>query len=305
MSRRFRLLAWTAAACTYLLIVLGAVVRITGSGLGCGEHWPRCHGRWFPPLNDVGTLIEWNHRLVAGLVTVLVVALASYAWWLRSRAGSGERYVPGRASYLALGLLVTQVLLGAVVVKLALPPWTVVLHLGTAMLLLATLLTLAQQSQMTPGDSPGDPGAGPLWFTPGLRPLGLTPGFRPGSVVLGLSFITILFGALTANLGAASACLGFPLCNGQLVPAGNYLQHLHWLHRLLGFALLAAVAAWAWRTRRAKVVAALLLVLLQIGVAAAMVVLALPRGLQVAHAAVGTAVWAALVLAARSEAPVG
>ena len=233
MSRRLRLLAWAAAACTYLLIVLGAVVRITGSGLGCGEHWPRCHGRWFPPLDDVGTLIEWNHRLFAGLVTVLVVALASYAWWLRRRAGSGERYVPGRASYLALGLLVAQVLLGAVVVKLALPPWTVVLHLGTAMLLLATLLVIATSASPTPG-----------W-----RPLGFSPGFRPGSVVLGVGFVTVLFGALTANLGAASACLGFPLCNGQLVPAGNYLQQLHWVHRLLGFALLASLAVWAWRAR--------------------------------------------------------
>src|SRR5437879_4845752 len=181
MSRRLRLLAWAAAACTYLLIVLGAVVRITGSGLGCGEHWPRCHGRWFPPLDDVGTLIEWNHRLFAGLVTVLVVALASYAWRLRRGAGSGGRSVPGRASYLALGLLVTQVLLGAVVVKLALPPWTVVLHLGTAMLLLATLLVIARS---------GATGAPVLRFT---------PSFRPGSVVVGLAFITVLFGALTAN----------------------------------------------------------------------------------------------------------
>src|SRR5712691_3573555 len=91
MSRRFRLLAWTAAACTYFLIVLGAVVRITGSGLGCGEHWPRCHGRWFPPLNDVGTLIEWNHRLFAGLVTILVVAVAGTAWWTSRDTGNGKR----------------------------------------------------------------------------------------------------------------------------------------------------------------------------------------------------------------------
>jgi len=293
MSRRFRLLAWAAAACTYFLIVLGAVVRITGSGLGCGEHWPRCHGRWFPPLDDVGTLIEWNHRLFAALVTALVVALASYALWLRRRAGSGERYAPGRESYLALGLLITQVLLGAVVVKLALPPWTVVLHLGTAMLLLATLLVIARGEQrLTPGDSPGYPNAGPLRFT---------PGWRPGFVIPALAFVTVLFGALTANLGAASACLGFPLCNGQLVPAGNSLQALHWVHRLLGFALLGSLAVWAWCVRRPAIVAALLLVLLQIGIAAAMVLLALPRGLQVAHAAAGTGVWAALVLAARAE----
>ena len=297
MTRRLTRLARAAAACTYLLIVLGAVVRVTGSGLGCGEHWPRCHGRWFPPLDDIGTLIEWNHRLFAGLVTVLVVAVAGTAWWESRDGGWGMRdgvdrltaRPPDRLAFVALGLLVLQITLGAVVVKLALPPWTVILHLGTAMLLLATLLVIARGKQrLTPGDSPGNPEAGLLGFSPGLR---------PGFVLLGLAFATVLFGALTANLGAASACLGFPLCNGQLVPTGNYLQYLHWLHRLLGFALLGTLAWWAWRTRRPGPLAALGLVLLQIGIAAAMVLLALPRGLQVAHAAVGTAVWAALVLA--------
>ena len=296
MTRRFTRLAWAAAACTYLLIVLGAVVRVTGSGLGCGEHWPRCHGRWFPPFDDIGTLIEWNHRLFAGLVTILVVAVAGAAWWMSRRTDNRQPTTdapPAPLAYVALGLLITQVLLGAVVVKLALPPWTVILHLGTAMLLLATLLVLARsQQRLTPGDSPGNPEAGLLGFS---------PGFRPGLVVLGLAFVTVLLGALTANLGAASACLGFPLCNGQLVPAGNYLQYVHWGHRLLGVALLGTLVWWAWRTRRPGALAALGLVLLQIGVAAAMVRLALPRGLQVAHAAVGTAVWAALVLAVIAE----
>ena len=296
MTRRFTRLAWAAAACTYLLIVLGAVVRVTGSGLGCGEHWPRCHGRWFPPFDDIGTLIEWNHRLFAGLVTILVVAVAGAAWWMSRRTDNRQPTTdapPAPLAYAALGLLIIQVLLGAVVVKLALPPWTVILHLGTAMLLLATLLVLARsQQRLTPGDSPGNPEAG----LPGF-----SPGFRPGLVVLGLAFVTVLLGALTANLGAASACLGFPLCNGQLVPAGNYLQYVHWGHRLLGFALLGTLVWWAWRTRRPGALAALGLVLLQIGVAAAMVLLALPRGLQVAHAAVGTAVWAALVLAVIAE----
>ena len=307
MTRRFTRLAWAAAACTYLLIVLGAVVRVTGSGLGCGEHWPRCHGRWFPPLDEIGTLIEWNHRLFAGLVTVLVAAVAALAWWESRDAGWGmrdgaDRPTPSlrsgqarptvRRSLAALALLVIQITLGAVVVKLALPPWTVILHLGTAMLLLATLLLIATQASRTPGASPG--------FTE-VGPPGLTPGLRPGLVLLGLAFVTVLFGALTANLGAASACLGFPLCNGQLMPTGNSLQYVHWTHRLLGFALLGTLGWWAWRSRRPGALAVLGLVLLQIGIAAAMVLLALPRGLQVAHAAVGTALWAALVLATRTD----
>src|SRR2546422_703149 len=137
MTRRFARLAWAAAACTYLLIILGAIVRITGSGMGCGDHWPLCNGKLLPPL-DLPTLIEYGHRLAAALVSVLVSALAAHAWWIRRGAGSGERYVSSRTAYVALGLLSVQVLLGAVPVKLALPPWTVILPLGTAMLLLAT-----------------------------------------------------------------------------------------------------------------------------------------------------------------------
>src|SRR5437870_13884854 len=92
MTRRFARLAWAAAACTYLLIVLGAIVRITGSGMGCGDHWPLCNGRLLPPL-DLPTLIEYAHRLAAALVTILVAATAGYAWVLRQigRASCRER----------------------------------------------------------------------------------------------------------------------------------------------------------------------------------------------------------------------
>ena len=274
MTRRFTRLAWTAATFTYLLIILGAIVRISGSGMGCGEHWPLCNGRLLPPL-DVPTMIEYGHRLAAAAVSVLVVALAGYAWWLKRGVGSGEWYRPGTAAYVALGLLVVQVLLGAVTVKLRLPPWTVILHLGTAMLLLATLMIAAR---------------GP----------GLTPGSRPGLVdvlALALSFVTVLFGALTANLGAASACLGFPLCNGQLLPAGNYLQHIHWTHRLLAYTLAGYVLWWALRTRRRGAWYVVALVAVQVGIAGAMVLFALPQALRALHVAVGAGVWAALVLA--------
>src|SRR5438034_536016 len=292
MTRSFTRLAWSAAACTYLLVILGAIVRITGSGLGCGEHWPLCNGKLLPPL-DLPTMIEYGHRLAAAAVSGLVTALAAYAWWLRQGAGSPkgvpdgprERYTPDRTAYVALGLLVVQVLLGAVTVKLSLPPWTVILHLGTAMLLLATLIVAAKP---TPGASPGKP-----------EPP-ITPGSRPGLVeivALVLGFATVLFGALTANLGAASACLGFPLCNGQVVPAGNYLQHVHWVHRLLAYTLFGYVWWWAlhMRTRGAWWVVGL--VTLQVAVAAALVLLGLPAPLQATHVAVGAAVWAALVLA--------
>src|SRR6266550_3939106 len=254
---RFRTLAWAAAVCTYLLIVLGAIVRITGSGLGCGDHWPLCNGHLFSPTGDIGTVIEWSHRLVAALVSVLVLALAVVDW---------------RRSMVAVGLLIVQVLLGAITVKLELPPWSVVLHLGTAMLLLATLLMAA---------------------------VGSSPGFRPGSaILLSLAFVTVLFGALTANLGAAAACGGFPLCNGQIWITAGPLAWIQWIHRLLAYSLAIAVAVWTIRAPQRGPKVVLGLVALQICVGAATVLLGLPRALQAAHVAVGAAVWAGAVLAA-------
>jgi heme A synthase len=293
MTRRFTRLAWTAAIFTYLLIILGAIVRITGSGLGCGEHWPLCNGKLLPPL-DLPTMIEYGHRLAAAAVSVLVAALAVYGWWLRRGAGSREPYPPDKTAYVALGLLVVQILLGAVTVKLSLPPWTVILHLGTAMLLLGTLIVVARGANLIPGASL-TPGA-----SPGKTEPPTTPGSRPGLVgivALVLGFVTVLFGALTANLGAASACLGFPLCNDQLIPAGNYLQHIHWTHRLLAYTLFGYVWWWALRTRTRGAWGVVVLVTLQVAVAAAMVLFALLQPLQAAHVAVGAAVWAGLVLA--------
>src|SRR5437016_7493839 len=123
MTGSFTRLAWSAAACTYLLIMLGSIVRITGSGMGCGDHWPLCNGKLLPPL-DLPTLIEYGHRLAAALVSVLVSALAAYAGWLRRGAGSGERYVPSRTAYVAFGLVIVQVLIGVVAVEVVLPPWS-------------------------------------------------------------------------------------------------------------------------------------------------------------------------------------
>jgi len=146
------------------------------------------------------------------------------------------------------------------------------------MLLLATLLIVAT--------SPPDP-------LSALR--------RGGTAVLvPLAFVTVLLGALTANLGAASACGGFPLCNGQVWTTAGPLAVIHWTHRLLAYSLTIVVAIWAARSRRTGPAVLLLMVVLQIVVGASMVLHGLPRVLQATHVAVGAAVWASVVLAARA-----
>src|SRR5881394_1682795 len=266
MTKRFVTLAWSAAACAYLLVVLGAVVRVTGSGMGCGDHWPLCNGHLFPPLNDIPAVIEWSHRLVAAVVSVLVVGLALLAW-----KGAGSRE-PGavRACYAAVALLVIQVLLGAITVKTGLTPALVILHLATAMLLLGTLIVAARG--------------------------GLLPASGSRLTVL-LAFITVLFGALTANLGAMASCGGFPLCNGQLIPTAGPLAWVQWIHRLLAYSLAGYLIWWMARDQR-RAGWVLGIVLLQITIAATMVLSGFPGGLQVAHVGVGAAVWAAIVIAA-------
>lgn len=282
MTHPFRRLAWTAATLTYVLIVLGAVVRITGSGMGCGDDWPLCNERLIPPLDDLGTLIEWGHRLAAGLVSLCVAAVAGYAWWLRRPHQPPPTSTildrPGMSAYTALGLLLLQVLLGGITVRTGLTPLIVILHLVTALALLATLLMTATGARL---------------------PLGA----GPETIALALGFVTVVLGGLTANLGAASACLGFPLCNGQLVPDGTYLQQLHWVHRLLAYGLTGYVTWWAFSTRAPGPRTILGLVLLQVAVAAAMVLLGLPAVLQASHVAVGTAMWAGLVIVAMRSGP--
>ena len=275
MTRRYAVLAWAAAATTYLLIVFGAIVRITGSGMGCGDDWPLCNGHLLPPFDDLATVIEWGHRQIAVVVSVLVFGLAGYSAWGRGKGeGGGVAPLRRRAAYLAAALLVAQIALGAITVILALPHWTVILHLGTAMLILAALLVAAT----------------------GRQPLA-APG--PARAAMALALATVVLGGLTAKLGAGTACLGFPLCNGQLWPDGNYLQHAHWTHRLLAYGFAGYVAWWAVRhpSRGARIV--LLVLLAQIAVAAAMVLLDLPTAWRATHVAVGTALWAATVLAAQ------
>lgn len=285
--RAWRRLALAGAAGSYLLIVLGGIVRITGSGMGCGDDWPLCHGRILPPM-DLETLIEYGHRLLAAGLGLLVLGLAVRGA-LRGRADP-KWLARRRIGYLAAGLLLVQVGLGAVTVRLELPPASVILHLATAMALLATLLVAAAQG-LAPARAAGRSG---------------DRAARLGAAGAVLALAVVVAGALVANLGAGLACQGFPLCNGEWVPsASNWRIHIHWTHRVLAYMLAGwavavpflarrwrpedgAARGWAWGVGG--------LALLQVGIAAAMVLRFLPDALRAAHVAVGTAVFATFVL---------
>ncbi|HKK08079.1 MAG TPA: heme o synthase, partial [Gemmatimonadota bacterium] len=284
--RRWGRVAALTMVATYLLVVLGGVVRITGSGLGCGPDWPLCQGHLIPPM-DVPTLIEYGHRLTAAAVVVLVGAMVAYAAW--TARGSRAMRRPLYLSLAAFALVVVQALLGAVTVWLELPPSTIVLHLGTAMALLG-LIVVATTRALTGPRSPRPD-----------RTARITAGLAA------LAFVVILLGGLVANLGASTACRGFPLCNGSVLPAGGWRTHLHWTHRLLAYSL-AFLALWypfhVRRTRpgdrAARTAAAVvaLVVLAQIGIGAWMILGGLPLAARALHVAGGAAVFASLVWAA-------
>jgi cytochrome c oxidase assembly protein subunit 15 len=307
---RFRRLATTAAFFAYGLIVVGGIVRITGSGLGCGDDWPRCHGEWIPPFT-LATVIEYTHRLLALGLSVLVVAIFAYALKHRRTQGFAGPGHLVRIASLAVVLLVIQVLLGAITVILKLPASTTVLHLGTAMALLATFTVASMRAggfgaARVMADAPIDARAAAKLKRAALA-----------AAILGL--IVVLMGALTANTAApvtggpsaaALACQGFPLCNGQIVPAGNSLVHIHWTHRLLAFLLFfhvlgATISSWQRnapaRVSRAATVA-LALIIAQLAIAALMVLFFLPPEARALHLLVGTGLWMALVVwAARTR----
>ncbi len=302
--RTLRPLAYVALGVGYAQVVLGAVVRITGSGLGCGDEWPTCGGHWLPDLSQPTVVIEWAHRLTALLLFVSLLALIAAA--LRRRDVGGTQGVL-RTALGALGLYVALALMGAVTVWLELPPASVVVHGLLAMLLLAFLVTAVLRA--------GGLGAARV---PPASVLGNIKRMAVAGAALALVVVTL--GGLTANVpGAAASCLGFPLCGGAAAGAGGE-QHIQLTHRILAFLFFFHMVGLAISVRRRggatmvrrAVDVALGVVVVQIVVAAALVTHRLPPALQSLHQAVGTLVWvttfAAAMLArygASERAPVG
>lgn len=330
--RRYAIIAGIAAVYTYLLIVFGGIVRITGSGLGCGDDWPRCNGQWIPTF-DLQTFIEWFHRLLAASLLLPFGAMFLVSFIYRRSEGFRGRGGLLQFAGLTIVLLVVQALLGALTVKLELQsPIVTVMHFGLANLLLGLLVLATIRA--------GGFGAAADHATSGglTDPRSRTSRFaRAARFAAGLGFVLLLMGALTANVGktpgaagagpAAWACgvvegnfflKSFLLCNGQIIPesGGGPFVHLQWTHRMLAFLLFLHVAGAvfaAWRRGAAPAVrwaatASLGLIVLQLAVALHLILFRLPESLQALHLVVGVAVWVALaawaVLASRTSAPV-
>jgi len=233
-------------------------------------------------------VIEFSHRALGSVASALIVATT--VLWARARRW--DRSVV--TADVAIGiLLAAQILLGAVTVRLELPPMIVLAHLGLAMLLLGGLVVLSVRiwRWTETADQAARSGA-----NPSLRTLAL------GAVIA--VYLLVLTGAFVRASGASWACVGFPGCNGSALPFGSgFLVDIQLVHRLLAYAVATFatfIAFYGWRKEggvpglRAAALAIAAAVVAQIAIGATMVSTGVPPTAQVLHVAGAAALWSSV-----------
>jgi heme A synthase len=287
----FHTFAWATLAVILAVILWGAYVRASGSGAGCGSHWPTCNGEVIPRPKTVATLIEFTHRATSGLSGLMV--LVELAWALAVL----PRRHPARAGAAAsMFFMVTEAAVGAALVlfehvagdkSVARAAW-MALHLVNTFFLVASIAATA-------------------WWASGGAPPRLRGQGRAGALLaagaLGL-LVTGVSGAITA-LGDtlfAAPSLARGLAD-DLSPTAHFLQQLRVIHpaaAVLGatFLLYARGAIAAGRGPEAKRWSRALgaLLIAQLGLGALNFALLAPVWMQMVHLLVADLVWVAFVL---------
>lgn len=210
----FRGLSVLTMLSVFALVVLGGIVRVTGSGLGCPD-WPLCQGSVLPPL-ELKPIIEYSHRLAASLlVGPLVVITCAVAWVAYRR----ERWLVVPAT-IALLLLLAQALLGGATVTNELPGAAVAAHLALGEALLACLVLISVIAHR-----------GPLSLKSPSRAMGQPDRFPLLAVGSAAAvYLLLISGSYVTTSGATAACFDWPLCQGNVLPE-HRLQIIHMAHR--------------------------------------------------------------------------
>ncbi len=215
--KNYKKLAWFGVVLTMVVVVLGAFVRLSDAGLGCPD-WPGCYGKaaWPTeaaeielaneafPQRAVETDKAWKemvHRYFAGILGLIVLGLFIWAFVKREQTSYKLPFVLGL-------VIVFQVILGMWTVTLQLKPVIVMGHLMGGMLVLSLICWLA------------------LSHTEGIKPYRYGGHVKQWMVVVALILVVIqiMLGGWTSSNYAALACVGFPLCNGQLWPDMNFSE---------------------------------------------------------------------------------
>ncbi len=287
--------AWLVIAWNLVVIAWGAYVRATGSGAGCGQHWPLCNGEVVPRAPAIATVIELTHRLTSGLALLALLALV-VAVWRALPAGHPARRAAGWS--MAFMLIEAGVGAGLVLFRLVADnPSTaralaMAVHLANTFLLLGAMTLTAR------------------WLQDG--PVGVSLAGRGGR---GAAIGLLALGVLVVGVSGAVAALGdtlFPATSlahaleQDLSPASHVLLRLRVLHPTLAAIVALALMVVAPRlpvdagaSRIAGLAPGALvasLAALQIAVGAVNVLLLAPVWLQLVHLLVADLLWIALVL---------
>ncbi len=304
---RFNRLTWVALGYNVLVVLWGAGVRATGSGAGCGSHYPLCNGVVVPRDVTTETFIEFTHRLMSGAALLLIIALVVWAMRLvRTAHANDESGLLMKAkrvrvwAFVALFFTLTEAAIGAGLViyelvakddSVARAVWLAI-HLVNTFLLLGALTLLAWWSAAQSSDE------AIVWRERGW---------------MGASFVACLIGTLLLGASGAIAALGdtlFPVkslaegLSNDLAGAKHYLVQLRVLHPILAGVMTILLSLAAWRVmrgaanERAKFFARVLLTIvgLEVFAGAVNVLLLAPVWMQIVHLLLADALWIALVL---------
>jgi cytochrome c oxidase assembly protein subunit 15 len=288
----YQRVAEAALAALFLIVLTGAAVRLTGSGLGCPD-WPKCYGRVAPPL-QTHALIEFGNRILSGFVGIAAAAAGLLAW--RRRPFRRDLALVG--ALLPLGVL-GQAVLGGFTVRNHLAPGFVMGHFGLSMIILIAAVTLAWRSRYEPGERPRSSDRSAVWAVRALLPLGA---------------VTIFLGTAATAAGPHAGGAGTDDIIDRLEWRG--IDTLDWAihqHARLATVLgIAALGAW-WllgrrgvlpAARRALTVACALLGA-QAVVGGVQYLLELPAEVVWIHVSLAAATWVVLLWATAAAGRVG
>jgi len=232
--KAFRRLALATTITTIGVVGVGGLVRATGSGKGCPA-WPKCFGRWIPPL-EYHAIIEYSHRAIVAIAVVLLCVTALVA--LMKHRSDKPLLI---TTLLALVMIFVQAGLGAVVVNTGLNPTLVTAHIGTAMVLVGLLvwITIAASCRMR--------------AEAGLMKGPVPNRVRQLAVASAVAtFVLILIGAYVRGEGAGLGFKDWPLMNGSLFPSLGGHATAMFVHRLVAVLVGAVLAAFIWQANRAR-----------------------------------------------------
>ncbi|HEY5708936.1 MAG TPA: COX15/CtaA family protein [Solirubrobacterales bacterium] len=273
--------ALVALGALALIVLTGAAVRITGSGLGCPD-WPKCYGGTVPPL-ETHAVIEYGNRLLTGFVGLAVIAASALAWFRQPFRWHLALF----GALLPLGVI-CQAILGALVVKYHLAPGLVMGHFILSMLLLDAAFALAWCARYEPGERRASTDRLGVWAVRALIPLGQ---------------LAILAGTVATGSGPHAGAHEGELVHRFDFEGAGTLEWVVQRHSAIAAVFgLAAIAVWfllrrpGGDRRAVKPLSAVIgLLALQGAVGGLQWALELPPGIVWLHVALATATWLAML----------